>query len=162
LLRSWQAELLNLERQLDEMLEEVIYGPWAIPRRRGWRPPLDLYESPDAYVVEIDLPGTAPEEAQILVSAQSVTIAGTRPARPPQQIVAQRCERQCGPFHRRLELPHAIEPRQARAECHHGTFRIHLPKKPQPEKPAVALAHGLEEQVIQVVVQSSVAGGLHE
>jgi HSP20 family protein len=159
--RSWQAEFLNLERQLDEMLEEVIYGPWAIPRRTPWRPAVDLYESPDGYVVEIDLPGIAPEEVRILVGVQSLTVTGTRP-RPPQDMVSRQYERQCGAFHRTLELPQAIVPREARAACRHGTYRIHLPKKPQPEKPTVPLVQGLEDQVVQVVVQSSAVGGSNE
>jgi HSP20 family protein len=160
-LHSWQAEVLNLERQLDEMLEEVIYGPWAIPRRTPWRPALDLYEAPDAYVVEIDLPGIAPEEVRILVGAQSLTVTGTRPG-PPEDVVSRRCERQCGAFRRTLELSQAIVPHEARAECRHGTYRIHLPKMPQPEKPSVAPMHGLQDQAIQVVIQSSAAGGGHE
>ena len=53
----WKATFLDLDRHLDETFEKLIYRRWAIPNPAEWRPPFDLHESAQGYVVEIDLPG---------------------------------------------------------------------------------------------------------
>jgi HSP20 family protein len=135
-LRPWNATFLDLERQVDELFEELIYRPWAIPARPGWRPPLDLHETADAYLVEVDLPGVPPEEVRVLVSERNLTITGRRQPAPLEGVLCEQCERPCGTFHRACNLPQAVDSEQARAECRHGTYRIYLPKKRQPEGPA--------------------------
>ncbi len=62
MLRRLDTAFLDLQRQVDEMFEELFYRPWANSGRTGWRLPLDLHETADAYLVEIDLPGIAPEK----------------------------------------------------------------------------------------------------
>jgi len=132
LVRPWDTAFLDLQRQVDEMFEELIYRPWAISGRHRWRPPLDLHETTDAYLVDIDLPGVAPEEVQVLVNERNLTVTGQRQTVSPEGVLFQQCERQCGTFHRAVNLPQAVDPQQARAEYRHGTCRIYLPKKHQP------------------------------
>jgi HSP20 family protein len=134
-LRSWDAAFLDLQRQVDEMFEELIYRPWAIPGRAGWRPPLDLHETPDAYLVEIDLPGVAPEQVRVLVSERDLAVTAQRQAAAPDGVLSQQCERPCGTFQRVVNLPRAVDPQQVRAEYRDGICRIYLPKKRQPPSP---------------------------
>jgi HSP20 family protein len=154
LLRSFDTAFLDLQRQVDEMFEELIYRPWAISGRAGWRPPLDLHETSEAYIVEIDLPGVTPEEVRVLVSEHNLIVTGRRQANPPDGVLFQQCERRCGPLQRALNLPRAVDPQQTRAEYRHGTCRIYLPKKRQPEEPAQHTAHSVEGShfIIQVAV----------
>ena len=132
MVRPWESALLDLHRQVDELFEELVYRPWAISGRSGWRPPLDLHETAEVYLVVIDLPDVRPEELRLLVGERDLVITGQRPAAPPAGVLSQRCERPCGPFERTLNLPQAVDPQQARAEYRHGTCRIHLPKKLPP------------------------------
>jgi HSP20 family protein len=143
LLRPWEAAFLDLHRHVDELFEELVYRPWAISGRSGWRPSLDFHETADAYVVVIDVPGVAPEEVRILVSERDLVVAGQRQAAPLSGVLFQRCERPCGAFERTLTLPQPVDPQRARAEYRHGTCRIHLPKKhpsgQAAEQPALAV-----------------------
>jgi HSP20 family protein len=143
LLRTWESAFLDLHRHVDELFEELVYRPWAISGRPGWRPSLDLHETTDAYLVVIDLPGVAPEEVRILVGERDLVVAGQRQAAPPEGVLFQRCERPCGAFERTLTLPQPVDPQQARAEYRHGTCRVHLPKKDAPvpaaEQPVLAV-----------------------
>ena len=60
------------------MFEELVYRPWAITARPGWRPPLDLHETADAYLVIIDVPEVPPEDVRIVVSERDLIITGRR------------------------------------------------------------------------------------
>jgi HSP20 family protein len=129
LLRPWESAFLDLHRQVDELFEELVYRPWAISGRAGWRPPVDLHETADAYLVVIDLPDVAPEEVRIVVGERDLVVAGQRQAAAPEGALFQRCERPSGPFERTLKLPQRVDPQRARVEYRHGTCRIHLPRK---------------------------------
>jgi HSP20 family protein len=150
-LRSWDAAFLDLQRRVDELFEEVIYRPWAISGQTGWRPPLDLHETSDAYLVEIDLPGVAPEQVRVLVSERNLIITAQRQATAPDGVLFQQCERKCGTIHRAVNLPRAVDPQQARDEYRHGTCRIYLAKKRQPEDQAALSVEG-SHHVIQVAI----------
>jgi HSP20 family molecular chaperone IbpA len=43
-----------------------------------------------------------------------------------------------------VNLPQAVNPQQARAEYRHGTCRVHLPKKPPPERASGQAFFGVE------------------
>ncbi len=125
----WKNVFLDVQRHVDEMFEELLYRPWAIAGPSRWRPPLDLYETAEAYLVEVDLPGVAPSEVRIVVRERHLTISGRRTGTPPEGARCDRCERPLGTFERSLDLPQAVDPAKARAECQYGSWRIHLPKK---------------------------------
>jgi len=148
------AAFLDLQRQVDEMFEELIYRPWAISGPDRWRPPLDLHETTDTYLVEIDLPGVAPEEVRVLVNERNLTVTGRRQTVSPEGVLFQQRERQCGTFHRAVNLPQAVDPQEARAEYCQGTCRIYLPKKHQPEAEARQAALCVEgsHYVVRVAV----------
>ena len=133
--RLWNLAFLDLQRHVDELFEELIYRRWAIAPPADWQPPLDLHETPDAYLVEIDLPGVAPEEVKLVVGEHDLTVTGQRRAPAPEGTTCSRCERKCGPFRRALDLAEAIDPETVRAEYRNGTCRIHLTKKRPPSGP---------------------------
>jgi HSP20 family protein len=146
LFRPWESAFLDLHRQVDDLFDELVYRPWAISGRSGWRPLLDLHETADAYLAVIDLPGMAPEEVRILVGERDLAVAGQRPTSPPVGVLSQRCERPCGACERTLKLPQAVDPHQARAEYRYGTYRIHLPKKHSPGQAAEPAVVAVEEE----------------
>jgi HSP20 family protein len=135
----WKVTFLDLARQVDELFEELV------PRRAssaGERLPLlDLHETPDAFIVETDLPGIAPEEVQIQAGERTLVITGQRRSTPPPNVIASRCERISGTFRRSIELPTSIDPHRAWAEGRHGHYRIVLPRKQPGAEPPECLIH---------------------
>ncbi len=127
--RLWDAAFLDLQRHIDEMFEELIYRPWAISTSGSWRPPLDIHETADAYLVQLDLPGMPPDDVQILATDSSLTIHGQRRILPPPGVLFQQCERPGGAFQRTVNLARAVDPQRAHAEYRHGVYTIFLPKK---------------------------------
>jgi HSP20 family protein len=128
-LRPLRSVFLDIERHVDEVFEKLVFRPWSIPREGAWSPPLDLYDTADAYLAVIDLPGVAPEDVSILVGERKLTISGQRQLAAPPGTATHFHERRGGAFHRSVDFPQPVEPGSARAECLHGTYHIHLPKK---------------------------------
>ncbi len=156
-MRPRRAEFLDLERQIDELFEELIYRRWSITRPPRWRPPLDLHETPDAYIVEIDVPALDPEEVHILASERNLIITGQRRLTSFEGTVFARLERSIGEFKRSVELPQPIDPEKIAAEYQYGSYRIVLPKKRSSEKKDAELSPAEGRQgFLQVIVHSRV------
>ena len=129
MVRLWKTVFLDIHRQLDEMFEELIYRPWPTVGPKAWQPPLDILETPVAYVVVIDIPGVVPEEVHVLARERTLTISGQRSPSLSEEMVCRRSERQGGSFQRAVDFPQAIDPEKVQAEYRHGVYRIHVPKK---------------------------------
>lgn len=129
MIHPWKSAFLDLQRQVDEMFQELIFRPWSISAGAAWQPLLDFHETATAYVIEVDLPGVPPEAVHLVVSERSLTLAGQRQLVEPVQSLCNRCERPRGLFHRAVDLPQPIDPDKGRAEYKLGTCRIVLPKK---------------------------------
>jgi HSP20 family protein len=131
----WKASFLDLERHLDETFEKLIYRRWAIPNPAEWRPPFDLHESAQGFVVEIDLPGVPANQVEIRVSERELTVKGTRCETRFEQTLPCHRERRCGPFRISLVLSHEVAPEKTQAEHHHGTYVIRLFKTRRNDRP---------------------------
>ena len=131
----WKASFLDLDRHLDETFEKLIYRRWAIPNPAEWRPPFDLHESAEGYVVEIDLPGVPADQVEIRVSEHELILKGTRCETRFDETLPCHRERRCGPFRISLGVPHEISPEKTQAEYRHGTYLIRLFKKRRIDRP---------------------------
>ena len=69
-----------------------------------WFPAVDVTKTRQEYVVEVDLPGLKPEEIQLRVDSDGLSISGQRAPRPlgGKRV---RIERPSGAFVRQLPLP---------------------------------------------------------
>ncbi len=148
---TWKASFVDLRHQLDEMFDELIYRRWSVESPQEWRPALDFAETPGAYFVEIDLPDVAPELVHIELTEHGLTITGSRSPVPPEGLVASRRERMHGRFQRAVEFPHAVDLERAEAYCHHGTYRVRLPKKSGADSSSTV--GGLNEERSPVVLR---------
>ncbi len=130
----WISPFLDLRQRLDELFEERIYRRWAIPGPMSWNPPLDLFETREAYLVVIDVPGVPPDRLEVRVTEETLIIAGERPETRPEGAVLSHRERRSGPFRRSLTLACTIDPEAAWAESRLGIVHIGLPKQRQSER----------------------------
>jgi HSP20 family protein len=151
MLRPLQAAFVDLQRQLDELFDEMIYRPWAVAAPPGWRPPLDCHETADAYIVEIDLPGISPDEVSVRATAHGLTIAGRRRMTRPPETFSSRSERPSGEFCRSLSFPTPVVPEECQAECCQGVYRIRVPRRRQGGE--VAEGEAPVERVIRVTAR---------
>jgi len=143
-------------KAVGDLLNRVLIRPWvnvSIPGLRsmqvlGVRQPVDMYETDEAFVAELDVPGTDAEGLNVVVSGATVTVSGERclpgdceegegpaderPAdvRPPAYV---RRERPHGRFSRRLTVPAGVEVDRITARLRNGVLVLSMPKKAKPE-----------------------------
>ena len=95
---------LTIERNL--LMNSLINVP-ACQRRDGdtdWFPAVDVSKTGQEYVCEVDLPGLKPEDVQVRVESDKLSICGRRVGRS-QGGDRVRVERPSGAFVRQLPLP---------------------------------------------------------
>ncbi len=112
----WQDWLARPEREPHEGV------------RCSWSPATDVIETPDAFVVFVELPGMAPDEFFVEASADSVTLSGSRRTREACCDQYLHLERSEGAFHRTFTFPNAIDPSAVTAAYEDGVLRLDLPK----------------------------------
>ncbi len=98
----------------------------------AFAPAVDMYERPDALVVEVDLPGLAKDDLQVRVENGVLYVAGERKA--PEGVARDQyyCrERWIGKFYRSIVLPDFVDAHGATAEFQNGVLRVTFPKKPE-------------------------------
>ena len=95
-------------------------------------PALDLYVTSEAIVANVALPGVKPENVQIWVGDDLVTIdAASEEAMPEARYVHR--ELSHGPLRRSFWLPAAVQPDAATASLRDGLLTLVLPKADRAE-----------------------------
>ena len=74
-LMPWSA-FSDLQGELNRLMEDFTYDWNALGR--NWRPPMDLVETQDAYVLEADVPGVSSDDLHIETLDNTITIRGKR------------------------------------------------------------------------------------
>jgi HSP20 family protein len=98
-------------------------------------PLLNLWTGPDGAVVAAEVPGVAPEDIDITIRRDIVTLRGNRPPEAVEQgAVVQREERMHGAFARTIVLPFRVDADKASARFEHGVVSLTLPR-PEDDKP---------------------------
>lgn len=96
-----------------------------------WQPSVDISETDDALQVKVDLPGMKPEEVEISVTDDRLTIKGERKEKSvtdDKETKVHRVERHYGSFSRIIALPPGTKADEVVAEADNGVITIHLPK----------------------------------
>jgi HSP20 family protein len=94
----------------------------------GWVPPVDLYETPEHYVLSVELPGLGRDDFQIAVQDGKVILKGQRPARQATSEQYHRVERGHGQFARTFALPQPIDDSGIGADLRDGILTVTIPK----------------------------------
>ena len=100
----------------------------------SWAPPIDVYETQQAYVVTAEVPGLTREQVDIAVEDSRLTIQGRREARPadPGTVHYHQVERGHGAFRRIFEFAEHIDAHQVTADLADGVLTITVPKVAPP------------------------------
>ena len=124
-------ELISLREAMDRLFEESFVRPWG-----DWLVPfgaetlaVDMYETDDEVVVKASLPGVKPEEIDISITGNTLTIKGeTKAEEEVKEKNYIRRERRYGAFSRSLALPTEVEADKAEAVFENGVLTLILPK----------------------------------
>jgi HSP20 family protein len=129
---TWLSLPFRFSQEVDRLFDELIYRPWRSPLRgkvEEWNPELDLYETTDAFIVEVDLPGVKERDVSVQLEENELVLSGHRVCeRVTEQRNVHRLERHEGHFTRRLQLPASVAHDKIRAEFKEGVLRVTIPK----------------------------------
>ena len=149
-----RPDAVGLRDALTQLLEDSFVpprggdptGPGAAPRPL----PLDVYATPDEAVIIAAAPGMDPQDLEVTVNQNTVTLSGAVPSATESEqgkgATWYLHELWHGPFRRSVTLPFEVDAGQAEATFEHGVVRIVLPKAEQakPHKIAIKAAGGQE------------------
>jgi HSP20 family protein len=124
------ATLETLREEMNDLLNRFWAGTAEPFGLADWSPPLDVSESEEAVIVNVEVPGIDPASLDISVAGDVLTIRGEKPSEsdvPARHF--HRIERRYGSFTRSLTLPAAVEPDRVEAKSHLGVLTIRLPKR---------------------------------
>jgi HSP20 family protein len=128
---SWLSPLAQqLAREVDRLFDELIHRRWGAGRFvvEEW-PPLDLYETDAAFILEADLPGVKKEAVSVVIAGGDLVLRGSRRCAYRTTLGTVHChERREGSFVRRLRLPAAVDPERIHIKLGNGVLRVTLPK----------------------------------
>jgi HSP20 family protein len=108
-----------------------------LPRVRAGRyPAVNVWTNDqEGVIVSAELPGVSPESIDISVTADTLTISGSRaPEDLPEEAQYHRRERYCEPFSRTVQLPYSVDTNKVEASADKGVLMITLPRA-EAEKP---------------------------
>lgn len=125
------GEMLSLRQAMDRLFEDSFVSPtgWlTVSNRQPW-PLVDIYETNDDVVVSATLPGISPENVEITLTGQTLTLRGELKAEQEvsnEQYVLR--ERQYGSFNRQIQMPMRVDGDNAEASFEHGVLTLRIPK----------------------------------
>ncbi len=120
-------EMSAMGRAMDRLFDE--FSTPAIWRERDYDLPVDLYETDDSVVAKAALPGVDPDDVEVSVSGDLLTIKGAakREEKEEREHYLRR-ELSFGAFSRTLALPTGVNADEATAEYEDGVLTVTLPK----------------------------------
>jgi len=99
----------------------------------SWTPAIDIYETPDRYVVTAEVPGMTQEQVTIELGDSRLTLRGQRPdsgADGGEIVLYHQVERGHGAFQRTFEFAEKVDAEGVAADLSAGVLTILLPKVP--------------------------------
>ena len=118
----------QLKKEMDRLFSDFT-GRTVSPHRAGVFPPINVSEDGENLYVRSELPGIEPEDIEISVEGETLTLRGERKLpEAGEGVNYHRREREAGRFRRIITLPARINPDGVEAAFKDGVLKNVLPK----------------------------------
>lgn len=128
-------DMMSLREAMNRLFEDSFIRPsaWPLPfEGETVGLPVDVIEGKDNVVVRASVPGLKPEDIDVSITGDTLTIKGeTKSEEKVEQGSYIRQERRYGKFERSLQLPSLVVADKADAKFEHGVLTLTLPKAEQ-------------------------------
>ncbi len=126
-------EMERLRREMNQLFSGLASE--AEPGVTTGYPAMNVWANEDGAIVTAELPGVAPEDMDISVVEDTLTVSGSRePVELEEGEVYHRRERGSGKFTRSFRLPFKVAADQVEAVFKKGVLQIALPRSEE-DKP---------------------------
>ncbi|HXJ78605.1 MAG TPA: Hsp20/alpha crystallin family protein [Candidatus Methylomirabilis sp.] len=143
-LMPWSGPV-NLRQGMDRLFDRFFERDWSeLPAVAGqWVPSLDLSETKEAFVAEVEIPGIDPKDIQVTLQENLLTIKGEKKQEKEEKDERHhRVERSYGMFTRSIRLPVAVDGAKVEAKFKNGLLTVTLPKTPGAKGTTVPVTAG--------------------
>jgi HSP20 family protein len=137
-------EMMTMREQMNRLVNEFVgrgsgeEGGWTAG---AWTPPVEIYDTDDALMVRVELPGVAKEDVHVEVHENTLSLHGERKPDPSvKEGQHHRQERAYGPFQRTFRLPVQVDTEKVQATYRDGLLELKLPKSAaaKPKRTAIS------------------------
>jgi len=134
--RSTTTDLLGWNSPIGQFVDNIwraaTHGDTLLPKG-------ELEETDDAFIVELDVPGTRKKDIAIDVAGRRVSVKGTREAKERSGVL-RHSTRTTGEFSFDVVLPSDVDESGTSASLNEGVLRIQLPKNTKTPSHKVAIS----------------------
>ena len=151
---------VSLRRAMDQLFEESFVHPRWLGDAEAGSAPMDVYEDDQGYHMHVSLPGVKPEDIELTVHQNTVTIKGhyssttQEPRQQGQGTQTQQGnwllrERHSGSFQRSITFDRSIDTDKIETSYEHGVLTITLPisQASQPRRIQVGSGRDQSQQI---------------
>lgn len=140
--------------QMENTMNRLWRGFGGVPSHRegaeDWNILLDVVQKGDELIVKASMPGVKPEEVEVAVEDNVLTLRAERKAElegDDARYLIQ--ERPTGSFYRALRLPQTIDTNKIESEYENGVLTISMPKAEEKKKKQIQIRVGGGKKVIE-------------
>jgi HSP20 family protein len=134
-------ELDGMCNAMGRLYEEGFPGPltralWDVPSAPG----MDLYQTDEAIVIKMGLPGVEPGDIQVSVTDGVLTVRGeVKEEKEEKEKTYHLRERRFGSFSRSVKLPSNVNVEKSDAQFENGVLTLTLPKAEEAKPRTIAV-----------------------
>jgi HSP20 family protein len=126
--REVYSPFAEFDELWDRMVNRFFGASLAWPEwAHEWTPPVDVEETDDAWVFEVELPGAKRDDIQVEVGDTELIISGTVEERERTGVVRRRTRRS-GSFEYRTSLPAGVDVDKVDARFDNGLLTVRVPR----------------------------------
>lgn len=131
----WWREMGRLQREMNQLMDTFRQGD------QGEFPPLNVWANQDHALITAELPGVNPDDLDISVVNESVTLSGKRELpETGDDTTWHRHERWHGEFSRTMQLPFRIDVENVDASFKNGVLKVTLPRAEEDKPKRISVA----------------------
>jgi HSP20 family protein len=120
----------TLQEQINRVLGDVLGRTGEESNLTPWAPEVDIYETENELVVKADLPDVNPQDLDIRVENNNLTIRGERKFdNKVNEDNYLRIERSYGSFSRSFSLANSVNSEAIKADYQNGVLTLSIPKR---------------------------------
>jgi HSP20 family protein len=121
-------DVSSLQNEVERMFRQAFGGTTA-SSAGAFSPALDVEETEDGFTLHVELPSVSPDDVEVSLEENVLTIAGERRFYEEKQADGfRRIERSFGRFHRAVRLPDRVDGEHVRATYKDGLLTVTVPK----------------------------------
>ena len=121
-------DMITMRQAMDRMIDESFARGSQSRGTGAWLLPVDAYITEEANIITADVPGITPEEIDITLEGDTLTIRGEIKRDDTAERKYVLLERPTGPFERTLSINTPIDSDHVEAVFKNGVLTLTLPK----------------------------------